>query len=331
MALTVQSLVSAGCRREAAAAHLPHIVRAMAAEEINTPERARYFLAQALHESGCLQFMEEIWGPTPHQVGYEGRRDLGNTHQGDGFRFRGRGPFMLTGRANYASYAKKLGRPFVEHPELVAKPADGWRVAAQYWSDRGLNALADRGDERGITRKINGAATDGNPSHHLRRMAIFAKLPKDVTPTPIASLRVRSARSSRRSRPSAAAPVATAAGTGSTRRTSSARRRSRTSCGRSSTRCAGRSSATRAAGPPGAGVSASRSCWRSSRRDRDRGGCRSVRHPPRRRVTRGATLSSSGSRSARRRRPRAIRATASRRGRARRSRPDRCAGAARRA
>ena len=184
MALTVQSLVSAGCRRGAAAAHLPHIVRAMAAEEINTPERARYFLAQALHESGCLQFMEEIWGPTPHQVGYEGRRDLGNTHQGDGFRFRGRGPFMLTGRANYASYAKKLGRPFVEHPELVAKPADGWRVAAQYWSDRGLNALADRGDERGITRKINGAATDGNPSHHLRRMAIFAKLPKECAPDP---------------------------------------------------------------------------------------------------------------------------------------------------
>jgi putative chitinase len=184
MPLTVQSLVSAGCRREAAAAHLPHIIRAMAAEEINTPERARYFLAQALHESGLLKFMEEIWGPTDHQRGYEGRQDLGNTHRGDGFRYRGRGPFMLTGRANYHSYSKKLGRPFEERPELVSKPADGWLVAAQYWSDRGLNELADRGEARGITKRINGDDTDGDPSHHLRRMEIFHRLPEDCAPDP---------------------------------------------------------------------------------------------------------------------------------------------------
>jgi putative chitinase len=184
MALTVQSLVAAGCSRSTAAAHLPHILRAMAAEEIDTPVRARHFLAQALYESGLLKFMEEIWGPTKWQVGYEGRKDLGNTRQGDGFRFRGRGPFMLTGRANYTAFGKKLGRPFADKPDLVSEPADGWLVAAQYWSDRGLNKLADRGDARGITRAINGAATDGDPSHHLRRMEIFGKLPENCSPDP---------------------------------------------------------------------------------------------------------------------------------------------------
>ena len=189
MALTVDRLVSAGCGREAAAKHFPHIVRAMLAEEINTPARARYFLAQALHECGHLRFMEEIWGPTPHQRGYEGRRDLGNTVPGDGFRYRGRGPFMLTGRANYTKFGKVLGRPYADRPALVAKPADGWLVAAQYWSDRGLNGLADKDAARAITRAINGDDTDGDPSHHLRRMAIFGLLPKDCEPDPFRRLK----------------------------------------------------------------------------------------------------------------------------------------------
>jgi len=184
MALTVNTLVAAGCARSTAAAHLPHIARAMLAEDITTPARARYFLAQALYESGWLKFMEEIWGPTKWQTGYEGRKDLGNTHAGDGFRYRGRGPFMLTGRDHYAEYGKALGRPYVDHPELVAKPADGWLVAAQYWTNREINTLADRHDDRGVTRAINGAATDGDPSHHLQRMAIFAKLPEDCVPDP---------------------------------------------------------------------------------------------------------------------------------------------------
>jgi putative chitinase len=184
MPLSEQSLVDAGCAPAAAQEHLPHVVNAMLAEDITTAARARYFLAQALHECGCLKWMQEIWGPNQWQRTYEGNRDLGNTQAGDGFRFRGRGPFMLTGRGHYIAYGKQLGRPYADNPDLVAKPQDGWLVAARYWSDNNLNALADQGAARAITKAINGAATDGPPSHHLERMAIYAKLPADCAPQP---------------------------------------------------------------------------------------------------------------------------------------------------
>ncbi|MGR6534281.1 glycoside hydrolase family 19 protein, partial [Brevundimonas sp. RM1] len=63
--------------------------------------RLAHFMGQCGHESGGFRFMEEIWGPTQAQRGYEGRADLGNTQSGDGRRYQGRGPIQLTGRANY--------------------------------------------------------------------------------------------------------------------------------------------------------------------------------------------------------------------------------------
>ena len=40
------------------------------------------------------------------QYAYEGRKDLGNVNPGDGVRYKGRGIFQLTGRANYARMGK---------------------------------------------------------------------------------------------------------------------------------------------------------------------------------------------------------------------------------
>ena len=47
---------------------------------INTPLRMAHYLAQIAHESGELRYTKEI----ASGKAYEGRKDLGNTQQGDG-------------------------------------------------------------------------------------------------------------------------------------------------------------------------------------------------------------------------------------------------------
>jgi len=182
MPLTLNALAATGCDRKVAEDHLPHITAAMLAHDVSTGARGRHFLAQALHECGLLRWMEEIWGPTVWQKKYDGMN--GNSRTGDGFRYRGRGPFMLTGRGNYRAVGAQLKRPFEDDPDLVARPRDGWMTAGRYWVSRDLNRFADRGDAREITRRINGACTDGDPSHFRQRMAIFARLPADCSPVP---------------------------------------------------------------------------------------------------------------------------------------------------
>ena len=123
---------------------------------INTPERQAAFLAQIGHESGSFAYVREI----ASGEAYEGRRDLGNTHQGDGVRFAGKGLIQLTGRANYRDMTRWLGwsdcPDFEAHPDELAAPRWAALSACAYWASRDLNALADAGDFEGITRKING-------------------------------------------------------------------------------------------------------------------------------------------------------------------------------
>ncbi len=123
---------------------------------IDTFRRQSHFLAQILHESGRLRFLEELWGPTPVQQGYEGRADLGNTRPGDGFRFRGRGLIQLTGRANYEAYTADTGIDYVGDPDAVAALPAAADVAGWFWRRRNLNALADLNDVYRVTRRING-------------------------------------------------------------------------------------------------------------------------------------------------------------------------------
>lgn len=131
---------------------LPHLERAMREGHITTERRAAAWLAQLGHESVSLRYMEEI----ASGAAYEGRRDLGNTQAGDGRRYKGRGPIQLTGRSNYRSASAALHLPLEAKPTLAATPAVGFRVAVWYWTSRGLNAYADRGDFDGITYRING-------------------------------------------------------------------------------------------------------------------------------------------------------------------------------
>lgn len=145
---------------------------------------AQMFLAQLAHESAGLTRLAEnlnysasrlvaVWPrrfPTlasaqPYARNpaglanyvYANRMGNGPPETGDGWRYRGRGPIQLTGRANYAAAAEGIQVDIVLHPDRVnTDPQTGCRVACWFWNKNGLNALAARGDFEGITRKING-------------------------------------------------------------------------------------------------------------------------------------------------------------------------------
>jgi len=123
---------------------------------LTTPLRIAHFMAQAAHETGGFKWLREIWGPTPAQLRYEGRADLGNTQPGDGKRFMGRGIFQLTGRANYERAGKAIGQPLASQPELAERPDIAVTTACDYWQSRGLSALADQDDVLAVTKKVNG-------------------------------------------------------------------------------------------------------------------------------------------------------------------------------
>jgi putative chitinase len=155
--MTADQLAAAcNCQLARAENWLDAINEAMSAYDITTPTRQAAFLAQIGHESGNLRYTREIWGPTPAQVGYEGREDLGNNEKGDGYRYMGRGLIQVTGRANYQRVSDALGKDFVSEPEALEIPHWAAMSAAWYWRARGLNALADAGDFNRITRRING-------------------------------------------------------------------------------------------------------------------------------------------------------------------------------
>ncbi len=122
---------------------------------INTPLRLAHFLAQIDHESGGFKYLTEL-GNRAYFNKYEGRKDLGNTEVGDGFRFRGRGYIQVTGRYNYLQLSKDTGIDFVNNPDLLATEVNAIVSACWFWSKRKLNALADKDDLIGITRRVNG-------------------------------------------------------------------------------------------------------------------------------------------------------------------------------
>jgi predicted chitinase len=174
MPLTTEVLQRCGVPPKTARANLPLMISAMREFGITTPDRARMFLAQVLHESMRLTRFEEIGSGAQ----YEGNKSLGNTEPGDGVRFKGRGPIQITGRWNYTHFGKLVGLDLVRRPELAAAPRHGWRLAAAYFEDRGCNDAADRGDFREVTRLINAGM-----AHFEERRKFYELLSKvDVVP-----------------------------------------------------------------------------------------------------------------------------------------------------
>lgn len=122
-----------------------------------------YLLGQILHESGGFEYMEEIADGSA----YEGRKDLGNIYEGDGKKFKGRGPIQVTGRSNYEQIYNNFFVPndlgkydIVNNPELANDPyigsllSIGWLTA----TENGKKAITESNNYniRELTKAING-------------------------------------------------------------------------------------------------------------------------------------------------------------------------------
>jgi putative chitinase len=155
----------------------PFVVQGMAEYSISTPVRQACFLATIGHESEGLRYTAEIWGPTPAQEAYEGDVELGNTHPGDGSRYRGRGLIQITGRANYAQLSNALGVDYLGNPTLLEAPKDA-AVSACWWFQRhGCNQLADTQGFEAVTRRVNGGLNGwaSRQAYYARATAVLAE------------------------------------------------------------------------------------------------------------------------------------------------------------
>jgi len=181
--ITAEQLAACtGASFQLARTWLAPITSAMDLFKINTPARRAAFLANVGHESARLRLVRETWGPTPVQLRYEGRKDLGNLRPGDGYRFLGRGLIQITGHGNYIGVRDGLRKylssvpDFEQSPVLLELPRWAAYSAAWFWAEHGCNELADAGDFDGCCDEINrGHKTEveGDSNGYPERLAFW--------------------------------------------------------------------------------------------------------------------------------------------------------------
>ena len=182
--------------------------------EINTVNRIAGFMAQTSHESRDftalvenLNYSEKALNSVFGRYFGKGKRDakdyarnqekianyvyqdefrskrgaLGNINAGDGWLFRGRGIKQLTGRNNYAAFGKSVGMSAEEAAGYVATEKGAMESACWFWKTNKLQKWADKGDNKGLTKAINGGTiglADRNARWDNCLAVLGGKMPK---------------------------------------------------------------------------------------------------------------------------------------------------------
>ena len=165
----------------------PNVFKTAMAYYKFTPARAAHFFAQTAHETGGFKaFTENLnynaaglksifkkyfpddatanrYARQPEKIAnrvYGGRMGNGNEASGDGWRYRGRGALQLTGKDNYAAFAKFINRPDVRsNPDLVAGEL-AFESALFFFEKNKLWTICDQGVTDAailaLTKRING-------------------------------------------------------------------------------------------------------------------------------------------------------------------------------
>lgn len=183
MMITITQLAAimpqAGAR---AATFLDPLNAAMEEFEINTLARQAAFLAQVAHESGSLAHLSEnlnysaerltavfpkyftasqaaVYARNPERIAsrvYANRMGNGPEESGEGWVHRGAGLIQATGKDTQYSIADHFGIRREQIGDWLRTPEGGARSAGLFWVSRDLNELADRGEFKEITRRVNG-------------------------------------------------------------------------------------------------------------------------------------------------------------------------------
>lgn len=170
--------------------HIPDSVIAQIPEtaakfNITNVLRLAHFLAQCGHESGGFRAVSEnlnysadglkkifpryfpgdlasSYARNPEKIAsrvYGGRMGNGDESTKEGFKFRGRGYIQLTGKSNYAGFAKFIGEDTVANPDLVATKYP-LASAAYFFNSNKLWSICDKGADdatvTAVTRRVNG-------------------------------------------------------------------------------------------------------------------------------------------------------------------------------
>ena len=149
--------------------------------DLSNPQRQASFIGQCQHESNNFKSLEEnlhysanglmrTWpsrfpsadvaqqyANNPEKIAnkvYAGR--MGNTEEGDGWKYHGRGVIQLTGRENYERCGTAISADLINQPQLLVEPHYAVLSAGWFWNKLGLNDLADAQEYGQMTRRING-------------------------------------------------------------------------------------------------------------------------------------------------------------------------------
>ena len=162
-----------------------NLVEILPQYDIDTSARVAAFMAQCGHESGGFTTLQENlnysakglvgtfkkyfpndavakqYQRRPEMIAnrvYANRMGNGDEASGEGWYFRGRGIVQITGKNNYTKCSQSLfeSNVLVENPDLLLETEYAIHSACWFWSAARLNELADIGDIKTMTKRING-------------------------------------------------------------------------------------------------------------------------------------------------------------------------------
>ena len=127
----------------------------------------------------AAELAQDRTGAATRNYAYDDRQrgpGLGNIFDGDGEKYKGRGIIQLTGRWLYTKYASACGdQDVVSSPERVATDTHhAVGSACWYWSFARCADVAETGNFRELTRKVNGSTLNMDERLRYYTAAAFA-------------------------------------------------------------------------------------------------------------------------------------------------------------